>query len=125
MGRGISSISNKKNANRPSSYPHFREVLQHDGIEFPITLKSITKFEDLNKLNINVYTLEQVGRKKNEVVPVRLTTREYDKTIHLLMLYSKETDCDDEEMDVDKSYVNQIRAMESLYVDKRSTTSYA
>nr|CAH7717107.1 unnamed protein product [Callosobruchus chinensis] len=47
-----------RNSNRTSSYPHFSRILKYDGIDFPISLKDIPKFEKMNNLSINVFTLE-------------------------------------------------------------------
>ncbi|XP_044578876.1 uncharacterized protein LOC123261350 [Cotesia glomerata] len=43
---------------RTTSYPHFSEVLKYDGINFPIQIRDIAKFEKMNNLSINVYGLE-------------------------------------------------------------------
>ncbi|KAK4883177.1 hypothetical protein RN001_006496 [Aquatica leii] len=48
----------KINSNRLLSYPHFHNVLNCDGIKFPITIKDIRTFEKLNKLSINLFCIE-------------------------------------------------------------------
>ncbi|KYN10054.1 hypothetical protein ALC57_17743, partial [Trachymyrmex cornetzi] len=54
----------ERNADRESSYPHYTTVLNFQNIEFPITLKDVTKFERLNDVSINVYVIEgQNGQK--------------------------------------------------------------
>ena len=42
-----------------TSYPHFNTILSVSGIDFPIALKDISKFELLNDISINVYTIEK------------------------------------------------------------------
>lgn len=34
-----------KNADRTSSYPHFKNILKYDGIDFPINIKHIPKLK--------------------------------------------------------------------------------
>ena len=48
----------ERNADRESSYPHYTTALNLAGIEFSITLKNISKFEQLNTMSINVYGIE-------------------------------------------------------------------
>jgi len=45
----------EKYTERESSYPHYTAVLNLADIEFPMTLKGISKFEWLNMVLINVY----------------------------------------------------------------------
>ena len=60
------SVSSRKK--RESSYPHYTMVLNLQNIEFPITLKDVTKFERLNDVTINVYGIE--GQKTLNVLPI-------------------------------------------------------
>lgn len=73
--------SKDKNPNRTSSYPHFSQVLEYDGINFPIALKSIPKFEKLNDIAINVFTIQ-----KKTIVPVCLSKTDFHTRINLLMI---------------------------------------
>ncbi|CAH1986921.1 unnamed protein product [Acanthoscelides obtectus] len=73
----------EKNVARQSSYPHFSRILKYDNIRFPIHLKDIPKFEIMNKLGINVFTL--VGNRMNEVVPLILSKTNFTPKINLLM----------------------------------------
>ncbi|XP_057338514.1 uncharacterized protein LOC130676378 [Microplitis mediator] len=65
---------------RISSYPHFSTLFNYKGIDFPITLKDIPKFEKLNNLKINVYGLESQFTKNEEdgassvIAPLYLST---------------------------------------------------
>jgi len=45
--------STEKYTERESSYPHYTTVLNLTNIEFPMTLKDISKFERLNAVSIN------------------------------------------------------------------------
>ena len=58
----------KNYVNRKSSYPDYTTVLNLEGIEFPVTLKQITKFELLNDISINVFTERERGGKKSLVI---------------------------------------------------------
>ncbi|KAJ8931580.1 hypothetical protein NQ314_015492 [Rhamnusium bicolor] len=93
--------NNEKNVRRISSYLHFSEVLKYDGINFPICLKDIPKFEELNQMSINVFTID-----KKEVLPLSLSKNTFNPRINLLMLpcnyYDSDSDNDNdlEEMDL-------------------------
>ena len=50
----------QKNVNRTTSYPNFFNILNFKEIEFPVKLKDIKKFENLNKISVNVYGLESI-----------------------------------------------------------------
>ncbi|XP_018393244.1 PREDICTED: uncharacterized protein LOC108772246 [Cyphomyrmex costatus] len=68
----------KKNVERKSSYSHYLSVLNLTGIEFPMTLNQIKKFENLNDISINVYAIE------DGIVPIRLADRKRNKHVNLL-----------------------------------------
>ena len=79
----------KNYVNRKSSYPDYTTVLNLEGIEFPVTLKQITKFELLNDISINVFTERERGGKKDDsniIVPLRLTKEKKEKRVNLLYL---------------------------------------
>lgn len=86
----------RKNPNRVSSYPHFSSVLKYDNITFPMKLKDIGKFEKLNNLSINVFTIE-----KKTVVPVCLSENNFLVEINLLMLPVDTDHVDDDGSDDD------------------------
>ncbi|XP_039304370.1 uncharacterized protein LOC120357599 [Solenopsis invicta] len=71
----------ERNIDREFSYPYYSTVLNLKGIEFPMTLPQIKKFEILNKISINLYCIEE---KKLSIFPIRLTERKMDKHINLL-----------------------------------------
>jgi len=59
----------QKHVKWESSYPHYTSVLNLAGIEFPMTLSQIKKFETLNDISINVYTNEK------GIMPIWLLTQ--------------------------------------------------
>jgi len=63
-------------------------VLNLEGIEFPVTLKQITKFELLNDISINVFTERERGGEKdgNIIIPLRLSKKKKEKHVNLLYL---------------------------------------
>ncbi|XP_077264211.1 uncharacterized protein LOC143898524 [Temnothorax americanus] len=85
----------KRNAERRNSYPDYATVLNLDGIDFPIDMKKIRKFERQNDVSINVFTTRDEIEKKtkfgrgaddNAIVPLRLTDDKRDRHVNLLYL---------------------------------------
>ncbi|KYN29064.1 hypothetical protein ALC57_01510 [Trachymyrmex cornetzi] len=77
----------ERNADRESSYPHYSTVLNFAGIEFPVTLKDVLKFERLNAVSINVYGIEN-----KQILPLRLTGDKKDKHVNVLYLQDPRND---------------------------------
>ncbi|XP_029674784.1 uncharacterized protein LOC115242537 [Formica exsecta] len=71
----------ERNAERESSYSHYTTVQNLQGIKFPVTVNQIKKFELLNDMSINVYSIEE----KN-IVPIRLSELKRDKHVNLLYM---------------------------------------
>ncbi|XP_074028815.1 uncharacterized protein [Leptinotarsa decemlineata] len=68
-----------------SSYPHFSTVIDVTGMNFPVKLKDIVKFEDKNDISVNVYGLESKFESKvNDVDTPRSTFFyiQYDNSSH-------------------------------------------
>ncbi|XP_076664955.1 uncharacterized protein LOC143367215 [Andrena cerasifolii] len=74
----------------PSSYPDYASILNLQGIEFPLSLKQIGKFERLNEISINVYSSEMEVKKGPTVFPLRLTSRKRDRHVNLLYTPNQE-----------------------------------
>ncbi|XP_070170883.1 uncharacterized protein [Polyergus mexicanus] len=76
----------EKNAGRKSSYPHYTTVLNLKGVKFPMSLNKITRFERINDISINVYTVrsKKEGKGGCRVVPLRLTDDKKDRHVNLL-----------------------------------------
>ncbi|XP_011706368.1 PREDICTED: uncharacterized protein LOC105461564, partial [Wasmannia auropunctata] len=81
----------KSNVNVKYSYPHYKEVLNLKDIEFPMTLSQIKKFENLNAISINVYTIETKDN-QHTILPIRLTNKKRDKHINLLYVEENSND---------------------------------
>ncbi|XP_067211627.1 uncharacterized protein [Linepithema humile] len=69
----------EKYPERVSQYPHYSTVLNLCGIEFPVTLPQISKFEKLNAISVNVFTTED-----SKIVPLRLADDKKEKHVNLL-----------------------------------------
>ncbi|KYQ58433.1 hypothetical protein ALC60_02578, partial [Trachymyrmex zeteki] len=76
-----------KHTERKSSYPHYTTVLNLAGIEFPMNLKDIKKFERLNAMSINVYGIED-----KQILPLRLTGDKKKKHVNMLYLQDPHDD---------------------------------
>ena len=68
----------KKNSKRTSKYPHYSTVLNLCNIEFPVTLPQISKFEKLNSISVNVFTVQE-----ESITPLRLTKEKQEKHVNL------------------------------------------
>ena len=72
-----------KNAERVSKYKQFKNTLDFTGISFPVKADhNIKKFENLNKISINIYFLDDGCTVK----PLVLTTGELQTHIDLLLI---------------------------------------
>nr|CAI5838020.1 unnamed protein product [Callosobruchus analis] len=69
-----------KNVSRVSSYPHFSKILKFGNIKFPIKLKDIPNFEQLNGLAINVFTVvvKEVAHLQVEIQQNFITTSKHN-----------------------------------------------
>lgn len=71
------------NSDRQSSYPHYETVLNVQGLNFPLKIEQVKKFEQLNDISINVYTLVQ-----EKTQPIRIS--KCKKARHVNLLYIEE-----------------------------------
>ena len=68
-------------------YTKYEHELDVTGISFPVQLSQIKVFERHNKMAINVFGYDHEAKK---IVPLRLTTFEYETKINLLMISHEE-----------------------------------
>jgi hypothetical protein len=47
-------------ASQITSYPNYSSVLDLTGMDFPVKLRDIKKFEELNNISVNVYGVESL-----------------------------------------------------------------
>ena len=71
---------------RPSNYTKWINDLNFDGIDFPVDLKDIDKFENQNPYRINI-----LGYENKEIYPLRISNKNCDEltTINLLLINDK------------------------------------
>ncbi|XP_030745267.1 uncharacterized protein LOC115874300 [Sitophilus oryzae] len=72
-------------ADRTSSYPDPKKVLNLKGIQFPMTLGQVPRFEKQNNVSVNVYRLEK-NKNTFTVIPTFLTKNKLEKHANLLMI---------------------------------------
>jgi len=61
------------------------EKLKWDGIEFPVSLIDIDKFEKSNDLSVNVF-----GYEKEYVYPLRISSKQCKRVVDLLLISDDE-----------------------------------
>ena len=71
----------KHNPQRISNYIEYSNLLNFNDISFPVKLSDIAKFENLNKISINVF-----GFENNEIVPLKLTKLKLQRHVNLMLL---------------------------------------
>jgi hypothetical protein len=74
-----------EDSNSPVDYLKYTNELNFNGIDFPIKLCAIDRFERLNDISINVFAFDE------EVFPLRITKKRNVKHINLLLLSNEET----------------------------------
>lgn len=83
---------NVKTPHRVSSYYPFRNELNFDNIEFPVTLNQLKFFEKNNEtISINVYAIDEeynndIRQNEKVIVPIRITENVRENHIHLLSI---------------------------------------
>ncbi|EGI62699.1 hypothetical protein G5I_08955, partial [Acromyrmex echinatior] len=112
----------QSHVNRKSSYPDYTTVLNLEGIEFPVILKQITKFELLNDISINVFT--EGGKKDggNVIVPLRLTKEKKEK--HVNLLYLQESRRDDENVIAHFTWIKDLSRLIGSQLSKNTGKKY-
>lgn len=77
-----------RNSNRVSSYPMYKDVLKTEGINTPVKIQDIKRFEKLNKISINVYGIS--GNRLKTIQPMYISQQVVNKdntTNHINLLY--------------------------------------
>ena len=86
----------KNHSERVSVYTKFESELNFDGIEFPVTLKQISKFEKQNHVSVNVYILNMCNS-KFKVNPCYVISLKKNLHVNLLLIQDYYIDENDEE----------------------------
>lgn len=88
----------EKDAQRVSKYSKYMNELNIQGLDFPMCLKDIHKFENLNNISVNV-----IGIDAKTFYPLHVTSKKQEKHVNLLYI-----------QDGDKSHYCNIRKMSAL-----------
>ena len=72
----------KLDPHRLLAYEKYENKLNFDDISFPVKLDKISKFEKLNKININVFSYDE----KYNTFPLKISKNNYEKVIDLLQI---------------------------------------
>ncbi|XP_043479037.1 uncharacterized protein LOC122509227 [Leptopilina heterotoma] len=88
----------EKHSDRVSKYRPYEHTLDFTGIEFPVALKDISKFEAHNNISVNVYGLVKKDEKFS-VAPLHLSTQKKVMHVNLLRI---EDHYIDENLDVEE-----------------------
>ena len=91
---------------RVSNYQKYENILNMQGISYPVKQTDIARFERNHEVSVNVF-----GYEGKEVFPIRITPERYDQHVNLL-LYS----------DGDKSHYCCIRDLNRLLNDQKTNT---
>ena len=76
----------QKHSERVSKYWKYERELNFDGIEFPVSLKDITKFETRNGVSVNVFGYDP----EVWIYPLRITKMKADRHVDLLLVTSED-----------------------------------
>lgn len=117
----------EKHMERSSRYPHYSRVLRFDDIEFPVTLNHIARFEDLNDMSVNVFTVQERTTKKRDdddtmIVPLRLTKIKRDR--HVNLLYMQDPRAVGEDSVGHFTWIKNLSRLVSSQLSKRGSRKY-
>ncbi|XP_012227061.2 uncharacterized protein, partial [Linepithema humile] len=101
----------EKHPERTIEYPHYSTVLNLCGIEFPMTLPQISKFEKLNTISVNVFTIED-----SKIIPLRLTDDKKEKHVNLLYVHGNN--------EAHFVYIKDLSRLVSSQLSKRNGKKY-
>lgn len=101
----------KKNSERISEYPHYSTVLNMCGIEFPVMLPQISKFEKQNSTSVNVFAIQE-----ESITPLRLTKGK--QVIHINLLRIAENN------EVHFACIKDLSRLVGMQLNKRKCKTY-
>ena len=84
----LAGLNKDKKLVHPERLYHYKPIensLNFEGIEFPVTLKDLFKFERQNDVSINVYVLNRYGE-RYDVSPLYLTSFKQENHVNLLLI---------------------------------------
>ena len=75
----------KNNPQRVSIYKQYENTVDFTGIEFPVSIKDISKIEKMNNISINVF-----GYETNSTFPIFISENQTENTLNLLLISKDE-----------------------------------
>ena len=72
-----------------TKYKPYLHELNYEGMSMPMNIEKISKFEQLNNLSINVYSVPDKG--SSEIRPLRISNRSQEDPINLLLIVGDDT----------------------------------
>eukprot|EP00732_Lithocolla_globosa_P000399 Lithocolla_globosa_v1_NODE_118_length_6146_cov_16.773600.p3 type:complete len:126 gc:universal NODE_118_length_6146_cov_16.773600:2203-2580(+) len=76
----------KGNKDRPSNY-NLESIQKPKNIEYPISIKDVSKYESLNNCAINIYCLDE----ENKLYPLAISKTSFEKHIDMLLISNEIT----------------------------------
>ncbi|XP_031789251.1 uncharacterized protein LOC107981634 [Nasonia vitripennis] len=111
-------VKHANHSNRLNNYIQYENILNMEGIELPVLLKSIPRFEKQNNaISINVFGLDN-----KDITPLYLTSCKKSNHINLLLLTNDnldggDVDKSDEGPEASKWFAGQLRNIEKQISD--------
>ena len=111
----------KDNLKRPSSYTKWLNDLNFNGIDFPVDLKDIDKFENQNPYRINV-----LGYENKELYPLRISNKlsANELTINLLLINDKNKEIKNEKINNHYVWIKDLSKLLSKQISKDRCKKY-
>lgn len=109
-----------QNAHRLSHYQQYRDELNFTGIEFPMCISQLGKFEKQNpEISINIYIFDEKSKK---IQPLRITGGVRRHHIHLLLLTKQisETDLEVTYKETHYCWIKNLSRLTSAQVSKHN-----
>jgi hypothetical protein len=73
------------NPHRLHQYRQYEHELQTEGLNWPLPISQVAKFETLNKISVNIF-----GWEEEEVIPLQITKQQFERHVNLLLFASEE-----------------------------------
>ena len=87
---GLYEDFHAKNHERVSHYLEYEKEFNLQGIQFPMTLKDIPKFERLNNVSISVYAYQAAGGQEGFIYP-KVSKEVNERHVNLLLIADDDT----------------------------------
>ena len=111
----LSCLSNQEFRNKDEELRFLRgrlHTLKYDGIEMPMRVDDVDKFERLNKLTINIYSLNKKG---GPIRPLKISKAPHEKIVNLLLLIDE-----DKETGAVNTHYCFIKNLDRLFHDPKT-----